>query len=377
MRKICIITGTRADFGIYIPIIKEIIAHPKLELSLIATGMHLSEDFGNTVDAIKNMGITIDAEIEILEKLDTGAAMARSIGKAIIGFTHNFEKIKPDIVLLLGDRGEMLAAAIAASHMNILTAHLHGGEITGTVDDLNRNAITKISSIHLPATEKSKKRIIAMNENPKTIFVVGAPGLDPIYSGEYASKEMIEKELDFNLNDELLLVVQHSNTFEVEESADQIRETLEAISTLKKQSVLIYPNSDAGGRAMIKVIKEYEKLPFLKSFKSLTRDIYLGLMAIADVIIGNSSSGIIEAAALDLAVVNIGTRQRARERADYIIDVDYNKNEILKAIKLCLTKDYKAKIKNSINPYGVGDSSKKIVDLLASIDISRNMIEKI
>ncbi len=377
MRKICIITGTRADFGIYIPIIKEIIAHPKLELSLIATGMHLSEDFGNTVDAIKNLGITIDAEIEILEKLDTGAAMARSIGKAIIGFTHNFEKIKPDIVLLLGDRGEMLAAAIAASHMNILTAHLHGGEITGTVDDLNRNAITKISSIHLPATEKSKKRIIAMNENPKTIFVVGAPGLDPIYSGEYASKEMIEKELGFNLNDELLLVVQHSNTFEVEESADQIRETLEVISTLKKQSVLIYPNSDAGGRAMIKVIKEYEKLPFLKSFKSLTRDIYLGLMAIADVIIGNSSSGIIEAAALDLAVVNIGTRQRARERADYIIDVDYNKNEILKAIKLCLTKDYKAKIKNSINPYGVGDSSKKIVDLLASIDISRNMIEKI
>lgn len=377
MRKICIITGTRADFGIYIPIIKEIITHPKLELSLIVTGMHLSEDFGNTVDAIKKLGIAIDAEIEILEKLDTGAAMARSIGKAIVGFANNFEKLKPDIVLLLGDRGEMLAAAIAASHMNILTAHLHGGEITGTVDDLNRNAITKISSIHLPATEKSKKRIIAMNEDTKTIFVVGAPGLDPIYSSDYATKEMIKKELGINLSEELLLVVQHSNTFEVEDSADQIRETLEAISNLKKQTILIYPNSDAGGRAMIEVIKEFEKLPFLKTYKNLTRDIYLGIMAIADVIIGNSSSGIIEAAALDLAVVNIGTRQRDRERADYIIDVDYNKNEILKAIKLCLTKDYKAKIKNSLNPYGDGDSSKKIVDLLASIDISRNMIEKI
>jgi len=376
MRKICIVTGTRADFGIYIPIIKKIIAEPNLELSLFATGMHLSEEFGRTINLIKELGLKVDAEIESLENEDTGAAMARLIGNAIIGFTKGFTEKKPDIVLLLGDRGEMLAAAIAASHMNIPTAHLHGGEQSGTIDDLNRNAITKIASIHLPATKKSRERIIAMDEKPENVYVVGAPGLDPIYNKEYASKEKVVKELGINPDEELLLVVQHPNTFEVEESANQIKETLEAISELKKQCILIYPNSDAGGRAMIKVIKEYETLPFLKTYKNLPRDLYLGIMACSDVLVGNSSSGIIEAPAMKVAVVNIGNRQQNREKADYVLDVPNNKQEILSAIKLSLTEKHKIKIRKCKHPYGSGNSSEKIIEILSSITINRRMIEK-
>ncbi len=376
LRKICIVSGTRADFGIYIPIINKIIAEPNLELSLFATGMHLSDEFGKTIDMIKELGYKVDAEIESLENEDTGAAMARLIGNAIIGFTKGFTEKKPDIVLLLGDRGEMLAAAIAASHMNIPTAHLHGGEESGTIDDLNRNAITKISSIHLPATKKSRDRIIAMGEKAETIHVVGAPGLDPIYNKEYASKEKVVTELGIDPDKELILVVQHSNTFEVEESANQIKETLEAISELKKQTILIYPNSDAGGRAMIEVIKDYESLPFLKVYKNLPRDLYLGVMACSDVLIGNSSSGIIEAPAMKVGVVNIGSRQQNREKAECVLDVPYDKSDILQALKLSLSKKHKEKIRLCEHPYGSGNSSEKIVEILSSIAINRKMIEK-
>lgn len=377
MRKICVITGTRADFGILTPVIKEIEKHSELNLALIATGMHLAEDYGYTITDIRNQGFPIEAEVKILESADTGAAMARALGRAVIGFSENFEKIKPDIVLLLGDRGEMLAAAIAASHMNIITAHLHGGEISGTIDDLTRNAITKFSSIHLPATNVSKKNIEAMNEKSERIFVVGAPGLDPIFARDFSSKEEIVKELNINPNNQLLIIIQHPNTFEIEESANQIRETLEAVSECKIQSILIYPNSDAGGRAMINVIKEYEKLPFLKTFKSLPRDQYLGLLAIADTLIGNSSSGIIEASALGIPVVNIGTRQNGREQAESVLNVDYSKEEIKKAIELSLTKEYKDLAVKAKSPYGSGNSSKKIVKILSEIPLNRKMVEKV
>jgi len=376
MRKICVITGTRADFGILTPVIKEIINHSELELSLVVTGMHLVEDYGYTITDIRDQGFPIDAEIKILESVDTGAAMARALGRAIIGFSENFEKIKPDIVLLLGDRGEMLAAAIAASHMNIITAHLHGGEISGTIDDLTRNAITKFSSIHLPATKISKKNIEAMNENSERIFVVGAPGLDPIFTKDFSSKEKIVSELNIDPNNQLLIIIQHPNTFEIEESANQIKETLEAVSECKIQSILIYPNSDAGGKAMIDVIKEYEKLPFLRTFKSLPRDHYLGLLAIADTLIGNSSSGIIEASALGIPVVNIGTRQNGREQAKSVLNVDYSKEKIKKAIELSLTKEYKDLALKARSPYGSGNSSKKIVKILSEIPLDRKMVEK-
>ncbi|NPE07419.1 MAG: UDP-N-acetylglucosamine 2-epimerase (hydrolyzing) [Asgard group archaeon] len=377
MRKIAVITGTRADFGLFAPVLKQIIAHPKLELHLIVTGMHLSEEFGYTINEIKQQGFDIADEINILEKEDTSVAMSQAVGNAVLGLTKSFDKIKPDLVLVLGDRGEMLAAAITAAYMNIAIAHLHGGEISGTVDDLTRNAITKFASIHLPATQQSKNRIISMNEKAERIYVVGAPGLDPIYAGEYASKEVVSKELGLDPNEKLILVVQHPNTFEVDDSEQQIKETLEAISKLKTQTVLVYPNSDAGGRAMIRMIQKYEKLPFLKTFKNISRDHYLGVLAMASVMIGNSSSAIIEAPALGISVVNIGTRQRNRERADYIIDVDYNQKEIINAVEVSITKEHQEIVKKSVNPYGKGNSSKKIVEILANIKLDKEIIEKI
>jgi UDP-hydrolysing UDP-N-acetyl-D-glucosamine 2-epimerase len=230
-RKIAVLTGTRAEYGILRPILRRINTHPKLELYLIVTGMHLSDEFGYTIKQIENDGFKIYAKLDTLNKEDTGAGMARYIGKTTAKLAKVFEHLQPDILLLLGDRGEMLAGAIAATCMNILIAHIHGGETSGSVDEAFRHAISKLAHIHFVATEECKRKLIALGEDPSRIFVVGAPGLDDIFENLLPPEE-IAKKYGLDLSKPIVLLIQHPVVTEVEEAPSQIRETLNAIVEL-------------------------------------------------------------------------------------------------------------------------------------------------
>lgn len=376
-RKIAVLTGTRAEYGILRPILKRINDHPNLELYLIVTGMHLSDEFGYTVKEIESDGFNIYARLDTLNRDDTGAGMAKYIGDTTIKLAEVFERLHPDILILLGDRGEMLAGAIAAACMNILIAHIHGGESSGSVDEGFRHAISKLAHLHFVATDESKQRLLLLGEDPNRIFVVGAPGLDDIYE-DLLPPEEIAKKYGLDLSKPIVLLVQHPVVTEVEEAPYQIRETLEAIADLKLQTITIYPNADAGGRRMIKVIKEYEKkYSFIKAYKNLPRREYLSLMSIATVMVGNSSSGIIEAPSFGLPVVNIGTRQKGRLRAGNVIDVGYNKEEIKNAIlKAIYDENFRKKVKSIKNPWGDGKASERIVNILANIKIDKKLLQK-
>ena len=375
-RKILYITGTRADYGLMQSVLRKIEEHPKLELEIIATGMHLMPEFGMTINEIKKDGFKIH-EINATYGEDNKESMANFVGGFIQLLTKKATEIKPDLILLLGDRGEMLAGAIVGAYLTIPVAHLHGGEITSTVDEFSRHAITKLAHIHLPATEKSAERIIKMGEDPSNVFVVGAPGLDSILNENLIEPAELSKKYNLDSSKPIFMVVQHPVTTEVEDAHEHIREMLEAILELKHQTILIYPNADAGGRAMIEVIKEYEKYPFIKTFKSIPHKEYLSLMKMAAVMVGNSSSGIIEAPSFGLPVINIGSRQEGRERAENVIDVDYDKEQIKTAIKKALDdENFKEKVKNCKSPYGDGKAGVMIADILSRIKTDKKLLQK-
>ncbi|KEI12874.1 UDP-N-acetylglucosamine 2-epimerase [Clostridium novyi B str. ATCC 27606] len=376
-RKIAVITGTRADYGIYYSVLKAIENHKDLELHLIVCGMHLSPEFGMTINEIEKDGFKIDDKIDTILSSDSGEAMAKSIGITLMGLTQSLDRIKPDVLLILGDRGEMMAGALAAIHMNIPVAHIHGGEVTGTVDESIRHSITKLSHIHFPANGDSRERIIKMGEEKKNVYVVGAPGIDYIKNTEYLSREEVLRR--FNLKDDkIFILTQHPVTTEKDMVVYQIEETLSAIAELGVQTIISYPNSDNGGREIIKVIEKYrEKYDFLKVFKNLSQVEYLSLLNTADIMIGNSSSGIIEAPSFKLPVINIGTRQQGRLRACNIIDVSYNRKEILSAIdKVLYNEEFKKELKKCENPYGDGHSGERIADILSKVDINHQLIQK-
>lgn len=379
MRKIAVITGTRAEYGILYPVLKAIETKPELELSLVVTGMHLSHEFGYTVKEIEDDGFGIDAKVDTLLSSDTPEAMAKSVGLGIIGMAQAWEQLKPDIILVLGDRVEPLAAAISGAYMNIPVAHIHGGDSPrGGLDEYARHAITKLSHIHFPATKKSAERIVKMGEDEWRVHMVGSPALDVILNEPLISAEVLAKKFGIDSSKPLILLVQHPLTIEVENAAGQMRETLQAIIEVGYQVIVVYPNSDAGGRRMIEVIKEYEKkYPFIKALKSLPRREYLSLMKVASVLVGNSSSGIIDAPSLGLPAVNIGTRQEGRERGRNVIDVGHNKQEIIKAIGKALTDEgFLKEVKKYKSPYGDGKASRRITEILSSIEITPQLLQK-
>jgi UDP-N-acetylglucosamine 2-epimerase (non-hydrolysing)/GDP/UDP-N,N'-diacetylbacillosamine 2-epimerase (hydrolysing) len=376
-RKICVITGTRADYGILSPVMKAIKKSKEFELQVIATAMHLMREFGNTAKEIEKDGFKLDAKLDVFYSEDSGRAMAISVGKTVSKMAGAFSRLKPDIVLVLGDRGEMLAAAIAGDYLNIPVAHIHGGEISGHVDGLFRHAITKLSHLHFPATAAAKRRLIRLGEDDRNIFVSGAPALDQIFNDQTMNRRALIKKYRIDSHSPLALVVQHPVNTEMGIAAKQIRATLQAIKDLNPQTLLIYPNADAGGRAMIREIKKWEKLPNLRTFKSIPHRDFLGLMKIASVLIGNSSSGIIEAPSFKLPVVNIGIRQKGRERGGNVIDVPHDGSAIIRAINKSLyDKKFLNKVKQSKNPYGDGHASQRIVNVLSTIKLGPQLLQK-
>ncbi len=377
MRKIAVVTGTRAEYGILYPVLKAIEAEPELGLSLVVTGMHLSHEFGYTVQEIEKDGFKIDARVDMLLSGDTLGAMAKSVGLGIIGMAQTWEQLKPDIILVLGDRVEPLAAAIAGAYMNIPVAHIHGGDVCGNIDDPARHAITKFSHIHFPATKKSAERIIKMGEDEWRVYTVGSPALDSILNETLLPAEIMAKKLELDLSQALILLVQHSVTTQVDEAPKQMRETLEAVVEVGYPAVLMYPNSDAGGRKMIQVIKEFEKYPFIRTFSSLPHREYLSLAKVASVMVGNSSSGIIDSPSFGLPVVNIGIRQEGRERGRNIIDVEHNMSEIVKAIERALTDNgFLAEVKKCESPYGDGKAGPRIAEMLSKVEITPQLLQK-
>jgi UDP-hydrolysing UDP-N-acetyl-D-glucosamine 2-epimerase len=357
-------------------VLRRIHEQPDLSLDIVVTGMHLMEEFGHTVDEIQSDGYSYHT-VDVRYEGDTQAAMAIFIGRFIETLTPVVSAIKPDIILLLGDRGEMLAGAIVGTYLSIPVAHIHGGEITSTVDDAARHAITKLASIHFPATEKSKNRIINMGEEPSRVFLVGAPGLDQILEEQLLSQyELMEKyHLDFS--QPIVMVIQHPVTEEVDYACTQIRETMEAIVTLDYQTILIYPNADAGGRAMISVIREYSQYPSIQTYQSIPHRDYLSLLKEVSVLVGNSSSALIEAPSFGLPAINIGTRQNGRERGTNVIDSAYTRVEIRRAIEKALTDSaFLEQVRDCLNPYGDGKSSERITYILSTIDLNNKCVQE-
>lgn len=367
-RKICVVTGSRAEYGQLYWLMKEIEADAELQLQIIATGMHLSPEFGLTYRQIEADGFTIDAKVEMLLSADTTVGIAKSMGLGVIGFADALDRIKPDILIVLGDRFEILAAAQAAMVSRIPIAHIHGGETTeGAFDEGIRHAITKMAEWHFVAAEPYRKRVVQLGEAPDRVFNFGAPGLDHLQHLNRMDRIALEKSLAILLNSPTFLITYHPATLGQQEPVTAMNELLAALNEFSDATVIFtYPNADTGGRALIERIDQWvaTNKHRAKVFVSLGQHRYLSLMREADVIIGNSSSGLTEAPALKKATVNIGDRQKGRLKAASIIDASEERNLIVAAINKALSEEFRAGLPSTKSLYGSGDVSRRIKDTL-------------
>jgi len=376
-KKITVTTGTRSEYGILRPLLNEISRSNKLELHLLVAGMHLSKKHGLTINEIQKDGFPIYAKIKMLPKGNFPYHMSIALGEGILEFSKIFKKIKPDLNLVLGDRDESLASALAASHMNILNAHIHGGEVSQGIDEYNRHVITKLSNIHFAVSQKSKQRIIKMGENPKFVFYTGSPAIDELKSSFLSSKYELEKKFMIDFSNDVFLLIQHPVTTEFGSSYNQIRNTLNAICKLKKQTIAIMPNSDAGSKAIFNQLKKYsEKFPFIRIFPNLLRRDYLGILKNCTALVGNSSSGLVEGSYFNTSVINLGIRQLGREGGQNVINVrSFSSKNIQNALEKSI-KEKNKKFKNKFI-YGNGNGSKKIVKHLENLKINDSLKRKI
>ncbi|MBP6941874.1 MAG: UDP-N-acetylglucosamine 2-epimerase (hydrolyzing) [Syntrophorhabdaceae bacterium] len=374
-RKIAVVTGTRAEYGLLYWIIKGIHEDRGLELQLIATGMHLSAEFGNTVKEIEKDGFPIADRVEMLLSSDSGVSTAISMGVGITGFARAYERLSPDIILVLGDRFEIFSAVAAAVPLRIPVAHIHGGEATeGVMDEQFRHAITKMSSIHFPATKRYADRIIQMGERPDRVYCFGAPGMDNINRLNLLNRKEIIRELGLPEKGKTGVVTFHPEIVEDFHVESQVKELLRALLEARDIFwVITMSNADPGGRSIQTLLDKFvrENGSRAKMFPSLGQLRYLSLLKHADLMVGNSSSGIVEAPSFRLPVVNIGDRQGGRIRSGNIIDVPVcRKKDILKAIRKAIGDDFKRSLKGLKNPYGKGNASEKIVKALKTMDLS-------
>ena len=369
------ITERRADYSKLRPIIKEIKKSKKLDYQLIVTGSHLLSKYGNTINDIKCDNFKISSILPMLKKNapDTGAEMVRAHGRILIKLADEFERLKPDIILSGFDIGANFAATVLGSHMNILVAHIEGGEITGTIDESIRHAMTKFSHLHFTSNEIATKRIVKMGENKKYVFTVGNTSLDGIISEKTIPKNKLYKKYDLDLKKPFIIILQHTVTSEIDQIDKNFIQTLDAIKELDLQTLVIFGNSDAGSKKIAKLINSTK----IKKFLTIPYGDYVNLLKNSSALVGNSSSGIIESPFLKIPSVNIGTRQTGRTRSISVLDVGYNKLQIKKAIlKSIYDKQFLKKIKNSTSLYGDGKSAKKIVKILEDIDLKTITTQK-
>ena len=370
-RKICVVTGTRAEYGLFLPIMHKIKSSDTLSLQLVVSTMHLSAEFGNTYQQIEKDGFTIDEKIENLLASDTKSAIVKSTGLATILLSDAFNRLQPDVVLLLGDRFETHAAATTAMLMNIPIAHIHGGEITeGAVDEQIRHSITKMSYLHFTSTESYRQRIIQMGEDPSRIFTSGAPGIDNIIKLTLLSQVELERDLDWRLDDNTALFTYHPVTLYDENLNNDIDKIFTTLEQSNLNILFTYANADDNGRVINQKIELFcQKNPKkYKAVKSLGQLRYLSAMKYVNVLIGNTSSGIIEAASFHKPVVNIGDRQKGRLQSGNVIDCQVN--ELNNTITRALSTVFQDNCKQYNNIYGDGHASDIIADILSSTQLS-------
>ena len=375
MRKILVVIERRADYSRYRTILKKMKEDPFFKIHIVVTGICLLKNHGSDIENIKNDGFIINKKISMFKENsdDSGAEMVRSMSRFMFEITNELEKVKPDIVLSGFDIGANFAVTVAAAHMNIPIAHIQGGEITGSIDESLRHAMSKFAHIHFPATELSKKRLIRMGENPKNIYVVGCPSIDALINTPNISKNELEKEFGVDFSQPVILMIQHPVTTENTSSQKQINETLEALKKLNAQTIIIFPNNDAGYSSIIKKIKSSN----FKYYPTLSLDQYVNLLKNVSVLIGNSSSGIHEAATCKLPVINIGTRQQGREKTKNVIDVPYERSKIYSALNKALyNKSFRSSLKTLVNPYGEGKTAEKIIKVLKTVPL-KGLIQKV
>jgi len=368
-RKICVVTGTRAEFGLLRWLIQEVQASEGLELQIVATGMHLSPEFGLTYREIEQAGFHIDARVEMLLGADTASAVTKSMGLGLIGFADVFARLSPDVVVLLGDRFEIFAAAAAAMIAGIPIAHLHGGETTeGAFDEAIRHAVTKMSHLHFVAAEDYRRRVIQLGEQPERVFLVGGLGIDAIKHITLMTREELEASIDFKLGPRNLLITFHPVTLEGQSSAHQMRELLDALDGLRDTHLIFtMPNADTGGRELTSMVESFVSThPNARAYSSLGQLRYLSCMKWVDGVVGNSSSGLAEAPSMGVGTVDIGDRQRGRLRASSVIHCEPDRQQIADAIDILYSAAFRQGLATVVNPYGNGGASQRIVEVLAN-----------
>jgi GDP/UDP-N,N'-diacetylbacillosamine 2-epimerase (hydrolysing) len=370
-RKICVVTSSRADYGLLKSVISCLDSDPKFNLQLIATGMHLLPKFGNTYKEIETDGFKINHKIKMLSNSDTAEAIIKSMGKGSINFADVLVKIKPDLIIVLGDRFEILTVASSALIASIPIAHLHGGESTeGLIDEAIRHSITKMSHLHFVATENYRKKVIQLGEQPNRVFNVGGLGVDRIKNTKLLKKKEIEKILNFKFANKNLLVTFHPVTLEKNNEESHFKQLLLALKLLKDTNIIFtLPNADKNGQIIIKLIKNFVRKNLnAKSFSSLGQLNYLSCIQFIDGVIGNSSSGLLEVPTFKKGTINIGERQKGRTQASSIINCKPERRSIELAIKKLYSKKFKLQLRKTINPYGNGGATKKIIKAIKNFN---------
>lgn len=372
-RKICVVTGTRAEFGLLRWLMQEIQHESQLELQVLATGMHLSPEFGLTYREIEQAGFVINAKVEMLLSADTATAVTKSMGLGLISYADAYERLAPDLIVVLGDRFEIFAATAAALIAGIPVAHLHGGETTeGAFDEAIRHSITKMSHLHFVAAEEYRRRVIQLGEQPERVFLVGGLGIDAIKRIELLHREALEESLDFKFGSRNLLITFHPVTLEGQiSSAQQMAELLAALDELDDTHLLFtMPNADTGGRELAAMLNEFAATrENVRVYTSLGQLRYLSCMKYVDAVVGNSSSGLAEAPSMGIATINIGDRQKGRLSASSVINCEPTQQSISEALSTVFDPSFRSTLTSTKNPYGTGGASKKIVDIIKNHDI--------
>lgn len=368
-RKICVVTGTRADYGLLRWVMQGIQDAAGLVLQVVATGMHLSPEFGLTYREIESDGFRIDRKVEVLTSSDTPVGIAKSMGLGMIGFADALHELQPDLLVVLGDRFEILSAVAAALVARIPVAHLHGGETTeGAFDESIRHAITKMSHLHFVAAEEYRRRVIQLGERPAQVYAVGGLGVDAIRRQEFIEKSALESDLGFRFGKRNLLITFHPVTLENRTATEQMQELLGALSELPDTALIFtLPNADTDSRELIQAVQQFAaQNSRAYVFTSLGQRRYFSCMAYVDGVIGNSSSGLLEAPTFRVGTVNIGDRQRGRLQAGSVINCEPNRNDIARALKRLYSPEFRSGLPTVKNPYGDGGASERIVEIIRS-----------
>ena len=374
------VTGIRSEYDIMSSVFRAINKHPDLDLQLVVTGAHLSEAYGHTIDEIHRDGFTVVEEIESLLNGDEASCRLKGLAIQLQGLVQTIARVKPDILMVLGDREEAMTTALAGAYMNIPVGHLCGGDrVIGNVDDQVRHAVTKLAHLHFVTNSESAERIIRLGEQPFRVFDVGNPGLDRLLEVPVIDIAELSARLGFSIveGEPFILLIQHVISTESNQAYEQMKESLEAIRELGIKTIISYPNSDAGGQQMIRAIHEYDSLPFIYAAKNIPRLEFVNLMRRASCLLGNSSAGILEAPLLKLPVINVGNRQHGRLHAENVQFVPHDKDQIFAAIQLAVyDQSYRNSLALCSNPYGDGKSSTRIADILAKVSIDDTLLIK-